>query len=276
METYIVVGAYQFIGFHLTQYLLGQGEEVIGIDWEDSKANQYIIEEKELEIGRNANFTYFQINKLRLLDVSEQFTIILSFYDSQKGTAGLTNLQIDDIVSFLKKCKKNDHINSLKIMIILPIDGDTDEFQPVLSACEGIKSVKRVFLPTVYGPWQPKSMSFEAGISQLGQSAIQAALASDFKEDALFIKDFLADFQRILSSTDRNIHLCSSVEDHWKKCAQLAFNQEVIDSLTLQPPSKVRKGTIYKVPNKTSPEEGIQLQIEQNKRLNLLEKWKKE
>ena len=274
MGTYIVVGAYQFVGFHVTQYLLGQGEEVIGIDWEGFKTNQYIIEEKELEIGRNANFTYFPINKLRLLDVSEQFTILLSFYDSRKGKTGLTDLHIDDIVSFLEKCKKNDHVNGLKIMILLPIDGDTDEFQAVLSACEGMESVKMVFLPTIYGPWQPESMSFEAGTSQLEQSAIHATLASEFREDALFITDFIDAFERILSSTDRNIHLCSSIEDHWKKCAKLVFNQEVIDSLTPKPPTKNMRGTIYKVPNKTSPEEGIRLQIEQNKRLNLLKKWR--
>ena len=35
MQTSVVVGAFQFIGFHLTKFLLDQGEEVIGIDWED-------------------------------------------------------------------------------------------------------------------------------------------------------------------------------------------------------------------------------------------------
>ena len=35
MPTSVVVGAFQFVGFHLAKYLLDQGEEVIGIDWED-------------------------------------------------------------------------------------------------------------------------------------------------------------------------------------------------------------------------------------------------
>lgn len=274
MGTYIVVGAYQFVGFHVTQYLLGQGEEVIGIDWEGSKTHQHIIEEKELEIGRNANFTYFPINKLRLLDVSEQFTIVLSFYDSKKGEADLTDLDIDHIISFLEKCKKNDHVKSLKIMILLPIDGDTNEFQSVLSACEGIEAVKMVFLPTIYGPWQPESMSFEAGTSHLEESEIQAIIDSEFREDALFITDFINSFERILSSTDRNIHLCSSIENHWKKCAKHVFTEEILESLTPPPPSKGMKGSIFKVPNNTSPEEGIRLQREQNKRLKLLNKWR--
>ena len=267
MGTYIVIGAYQFVGFHVTQYLLGQGEEVIGIDWEGTKTNQHIIEEKELEIGRNANFTYFPINKLRLLDVSEQFTILLSFYDSKKGEAGLTDLEKDHIISFLEKCKKNDHVNSLKIMILLPIDGDTNEFRSVLNACEGIDAVKLVFLPTIYGPWQ-------AGTSHLEKSEIQAIIDSEFREDALFITDFITSFERILSSSDRNIHLCSSIENHWKICAKLVFTKEIIESLTPPPPSKGMKGTIYKVPNNTSPEEGIRLQMEQNKRLKLLNKWR--
>ena len=35
MQTSVVMGAFQFVGFHLTKYLLDQGEEVIGIDWGD-------------------------------------------------------------------------------------------------------------------------------------------------------------------------------------------------------------------------------------------------
>ncbi|MGE7781409.1 hypothetical protein ACQKL0_15900 [Peribacillus sp. NPDC097264] len=274
MGTYIVVGAYQFVGFHVTQYLLGQGEEVIGIDWEDTKTNRYIIEEKELEIGRNANFTYLPFNKLRLLDVSEPFTILLSFYDSRRGKTALKGLHINDIVSFLEKCKKNGHGNSLKIVVLLPIDADTEGFQTVLNACEGFDSVKTVYLPTIYGPWQPATMGFEAGISQLEQSTIQATLASEYREDALFIADFIEGLEQLLSSTDRCLHLKSSIDDHWNTCAKLIFKQEVIDSLPPQSPIKATKGTVYEVPNKTSPEEGITLQIEQNKRLNLLTKWR--
>ena len=85
MQTYIVIGAYQFVGFYVTQYLLNQGEEVIGIDWTDSQASQYIIEEKELEIGRSANYIYFPINKLRLLDISQQDTVFISCYDIRRG-----------------------------------------------------------------------------------------------------------------------------------------------------------------------------------------------
>ena len=41
MQTSVVIGAFQFIGFHLAKYLLDQGEEVIGIDWEDERVKYY-------------------------------------------------------------------------------------------------------------------------------------------------------------------------------------------------------------------------------------------
>ena len=41
MQTSIVIGAFQFVGFHIAKYLLDQGEEVIGIDWEDRQMGSY-------------------------------------------------------------------------------------------------------------------------------------------------------------------------------------------------------------------------------------------
>lgn len=272
MGTYIVIGAYQFVGFYVTQYLLERGEEVIGVDWGYLKRNQYIIEEKELEIGRNANFTNFPLNKLQFIEISEPCTIFLSCYDSQKEKEDLSHLHIDDIVSFLETCKKNEHVKTLNIVIFLTIEDDTEEFRSLLTSCKEMKSVKMVFLPTLYGPWQPECMSFEAGISQLEQQVIEASLAKEFRQDALFIADFMADLEPILDSSDQNVQLCSGIEDHWNTCAKLVFKKEVITSLPALPTTKITKGSIHKVPNKTTPEEGITLQIEHNKRLNLLQK----
>ena len=128
MQTYIVIGAYQFVGFYVTQYFLNQGEEVIGIDWTDSEASQYIMEEKELEIGRNSNYIYFPINKLKLLDITQQDTVFISCYDIQSGKMGKIDFLIDEIVFFIEKCKKNGKNETPNFVVFMPIEEDDQYF----------------------------------------------------------------------------------------------------------------------------------------------------
>ncbi|MFJ8069130.1 hypothetical protein ACIQZD_09290 [Peribacillus sp. NPDC096447] len=275
MQTNIVIGTYRFVGFYVTQFFLNQGEEVIGIDWDDSKASQYIKEEKELEIGRNSNYIYFPINKLKLLDISQQDTVFISCYDIQRGKMDKIDFVIGEIVSFIEKCKKNGKNETPNFVLFMPIEKDVSIFQSILSSIRGMDSAKIIFLPTIYGPWQSEGMSFEAGINQLGQSDIKAAIAAEYTGDALYITDFVNALEAVLTtSSDRKIQLCSSIDDHWDKCAKLIFG-ESMDSFTSQSTTKINKGTIFEVQCKMEPEEGIALQRKHNKRLNLLKKWRK-
>ncbi|MGW8425954.1 hypothetical protein ACWGJQ_10710 [Peribacillus simplex] len=274
MQTNIVIGTYRFVGFYVTQYFLNQGKEVIGIDWADSEASHYIMEEKELEIGRNSNYIYFPINKLQLLDISQQDTVFISLYDIQSGKLDKIDFLIGEIVSFIEKFK-NGKDETPNFVLFMPIEKDVSVFQSILSSIREIDSTKIIFLPTIYGPWQSEGMSFEAGINQLGQSDINAAIAAEYTGDALYITDLVNALEAVLtSSSDRDIQLCSSIDDHWNKCAELIFS-ESMDSFTSHSTTKINKGTIFEVQCKMEPEEGIALQRKHNKRLNLLKKWRK-
>lgn len=275
MQTNIVIGTYRFVGFYVTQYFLNQGKEVIGIDWDDSEANQYIMEEKELEIGRNSNFIYFPINKLKLLDISQEDTVFISCYDIQSGKMGKIDFLIGEIVSFIEKFKngKNETPN---FVLFMPIEKDVSIFHSILSSIREIDSAKIIFLPTIYGPWQSEGMSYEAGINQLGQSDIKAAIAAEYTFDALYITDFVNALEAVLTSgSDRDIQLCSSIDDHWNECAKLIFDESMDSFTPQQSTTKINKGTIFEVQCKMEPEEGIALQKKHNKRLNLLKKWRK-
>ncbi|MBO1000781.1 hypothetical protein IOC57_23970 [Bacillus sp. SD075] len=275
MQTNIVIGTYRFVGFYVTQYFLNKGEEVIGIDWADSGANQYIMEEKELEIGRNSNYIYFPINKLKLLDIKQEDTVFISCYDIQSGKMEKIDFVIGEIVSLIEKCKKNGKNETPNFVLFMPIEKDVSIFQSILSSICGIDSAKIIFLPTIYGPWQSEGMSFEAGINQLEQTDIKAAIAAEYTGDALYITDFVHALDAVLTaSSDRDIQLCSSIDDHWNKCAKLIFG-ESMDSVAPQSTTKINKGTIFEVQSKLEPEEGIALQRKHNKRINLLKTWRK-
>ena len=54
-------------------------------------------------------------------------------------------------------------------------------------------------------------MSFEAGINQLGQSDIKAAIANEYTEDALFITDFVNALEECLLPFPIGISNCAAV-----------------------------------------------------------------
>ena len=272
MQTYIVIGTYQFIGFYVTQYFLNQGEEVIGIDWADKDDSPYIMEEKELEIGRSANYIYFPVNKLKLLDIARQDTVFISCYDIYHGKFGNTELLLSEIGSFIEKCKKKDLSETPNIVLFMPV-AEESLFQSIISAIEGIDSAKIIYLPTVYGPWQSEAMSFEVGINQQGPSVIEAAIAKEYTGDALFVSDFVNALEGVLASSDRSIQLSSNIADHWYKCAAHVFDEEIASSFA--PTPKINKGSIVEVQCNTDPQEGVALQRKHNKRLSLLKKWRK-
>ena len=53
------------------------------------------------------------------------------------------------------------------------------------------EAAKLVYLPTIYGPWQPETMSFEAAIRQKKLQEIEKAIVKEDRSDALFISDIM-------------------------------------------------------------------------------------
>lgn len=157
MPTSVVVGAFQFIGFHLAKFLLDQGEEVIGIDWED------VSMEKEMEFGRNSNFLYIPINRLHHVSVVQPKTIYISGYDLTYSSIKGKQTIIQHITTFLKTVEVH---HDSPVILMLPNEEDQSIFDPLLQRVHDSDTAKLVHLPTIYGPWQPETMSFEAAIRQ--------------------------------------------------------------------------------------------------------------
>ena len=272
METFIVIGAYQFLGYYLTQYLLNRGEEVIGVDWDDGQ-DPFILEEKELEMGRNANFMHIPLNKLALLDISGETTIYLSYYDMRKMS--------EDPVGLLKNlevCMKK-HIGKIqqdmpKIFVLMPIETEEEEERQVSSAISRDGKVVNVYLPTIYGPWQPETMSFEAGLCRYEEKRLCETLANEYTGDAIYVKDLIEAFDSIVVPGEKEIQVVSSIEDHWGKCANLIFPPEILEACNGKRNEPKVIGTRVEVPCPTTPAEGVEQQKEHSKKYRLLKKWK--
>ncbi|MEM5594163.1 hypothetical protein AAHH67_24715 [Niallia circulans] len=73
MKKAVIFGVYQFVGFHICSTLLEEGEEIIGISYPEISIED--LEDKRMEIGRNANFSEKSLDKLPLFSKIQMYNI---------------------------------------------------------------------------------------------------------------------------------------------------------------------------------------------------------
>lgn len=267
MHAAVVIGAYHFVGFQLAKHLLNEGEEVLGVDWKEPTDE---IEEMQLEIGRNSHYLYVPLHKLDYLAIERQGTIYVSFYELL--ISSYDDSIVNDILSFIQSC---EHYNNLQIIALVPQYIAYHRYDFLLQALLNVDIVRIVYLPTIYGPWQPENMVFEHVIRQKDLSTIQTLLESEGMEDAIYIADLTSHLHEILLIDDREVYVKSANPNQWKECAQLIMDQERVTSLKMEENIK-RRGAPYILQNTVSPLEGIEEQKKHAKRLQLLREWKRE
>lgn len=266
MELSIVIGAYQFIGFHLCKFLLEQGYEVLGVDWDKDPTPDSLIEEKQLEFGRNSNFHFMPIHELQKFPISNQTTIYICLYDYIKGNAS-----------------GDGHMNKAfqEMLHALPVADRTVFLYPLGLTGEEIKALKIskdpdkiIYLPTIYGPWQHDTMAFEQGVRGRGKAEIKAALEKEYKLDAIFVTDFLDCLDDILNHSEKTITIKSSKPNQWSLCARELFESDTVYEEIPVQREKETGAFVYLIKNTVEPEQGVKLQKKHYKRMETIGKWK--
>ncbi|RFU64137.1 hypothetical protein [Peribacillus glennii] len=266
MELSIVIGAYQFIGFHLCKFLLEQGHEVLGADWTNDDDLNHTTQEKQLEIGRNANFSYISLQELKKVSNPGKITLYISWYDFIKSDSGKTAELKNELDALLSKMPVAD-----RTIVLYPIEYNGEERK--MSKTDNVQD-KIIFLPTIYGPWQPETMVFERGIESNGETLPIAALETEYKLDAIFITDFLACFEDIINLSENIITIKSTKPNQWKLCARAVFNSELTDAEMAGHQENDKASFVYQLKNTVEPELGIELQKVHHKRMQTIGKWK--
>lgn len=265
MESSIVLGAYQFIGFHLCKHLLDQGIEVLGVDWIQDEIPSTIIEEKEMEIGRNSNFSFKPLKHLEASEGASRTTLFICWYDvvkSNRSTGEAVKSMIRMLVDKFKE--RNERI---RIVLLYPLGYGDEELMFTVDQI--------IHLPTIYGPWQHDSMVFEQGIRGIGEAKIKAAVEDEYTLDAIYIEDLLASLENMLSRAAKHIIVRSSAADQWALAAREVFDDPFIeDAGPVQGETKEAAGDVYEVNNHTAPKQGIDMQRQHHKRQELLKRWK--
>jgi hypothetical protein len=246
LDQFIVIGVYQFIGFHLAKDLLDRGEVVSGCDWECD-------DDKELEIGRNANFSFIQPDELTATSVTDQTTIYISWYDLQRRNRSSYEWLVD-ILSKWRKLEKQPNV-----LIFQSLEAEAQDLFPF---------GKQLYLPTIYGPWQHQSMAFEAKIRNKPSADIQFALEKEYKLDAIYISDLIKSLEKVWSMSEQKVRIISEKNNQWMQCAERLFQPNDSHLLDWETPLEFKiEAEIYVVKNQVSPQVGIVKQQEHYQRM---------
>jgi nucleoside-diphosphate-sugar epimerase len=225
MERATILGIYDFIGYGLCRYLLDQGVEISGIHTEGNKKD-YFIEEKRLEIGRNANFLEIGLQEWEA-ERAEGILFVALFESLQ------SRQNSDDLLKVLLSDLENRQLKKLPTAVILPAyfaQEKADLRQQEASVISLISSwdsnLLTLYLPTIYGPWQPEECFFQQAMFQ---SSYKNKKIPDMEwtHDCLYIDDAVKMIKEMAESGLQGQYILSSGEqDKWFQCAEELLGRE--------------------------------------------------
>ncbi|WP_342430251.1 hypothetical protein [Neobacillus sp. FSL H8-0543] len=257
MDKAVIFDVFNFVSFHLCKALLDKGIEVEGITIENKGNDDGFSDEKRLEIGRNANYkeSLFKDWTKQLDRTDSKMTIICSVYDIYM-TYNENILKNDAVAYEFIDCLKRYKEKIERLVLLLPgqiLTGEA-ETEALLVMNDFIKmseelteNIQLHYLPTIFGPWQPKTFVFQHTIlNKMNQQEKFKGLREETM-DALYIDDTVETLIDIIENSDAGRYLLESgLENQWDFCAQYLQVDEnlLIDRKTSIEEEKVAKLTV--------------------------------
>ncbi|WP_019153252.1 hypothetical protein [Robertmurraya massiliosenegalensis] len=252
MDKVMIIGTFEFLGFHFTKKLLEEGVEVLGIHHQMSDEASYLIEEKRLQIGRNANFEEKSIDALTR-NTDDYEVVMVDYYDFfMRGYED--SLFHDENYQWLMK-------NSDKIVFLLPLSLRNDPFkenrvklEKYISLLRSDKDVQEFLLPTIFGPWQTDVFLFQQALTKKKDEWNLSA--REWTADALYVEDMVRKVLKLVDDDKERYLLRNDQINGWEECANYLNIKDV-------PVRDVRsdgEGIEVVVPLETSIETGIKNQ----------------
>jgi nucleoside-diphosphate-sugar epimerase len=222
MERATILGIYDFIGYSLCRYLLDQGVEITGIHTEGNKKDHF-TEEKRLEIGRNANFLEIGLQGWKA-EQAEGILFVTLFESLQKRHYA------EDILKGILSELENRQLKKLPTAVILPayFAQENAELREQEARVNSLVSSRNsnlltIYLPTIYGPWQPEECFFQQAMSQSSfvNKKIPEIGPREWTNDCLYIDDAVKMIKEMAESGHQGQYILSSGEkDKWFQCAE--------------------------------------------------------
>lgn len=229
MDKVVMIGVFDFVNFHVCKALLDKGIEVRGVQIETEDESDILVE-KRLEIGRNANFTEVSLGDISN-DSNENEAIVLSVYDLYMRYKEEYLLNENMLLKLITK-NQWEPIVILVPSQMLSEDIDSKAEEIIEDFINRIKvqneKVHLLYLPTLYGPWQPDTFMFQSSIlSEMNRGKPFRGLREE-TGDALFVQDTAKLLVEIIENHEPGRYLLQSGKSNqWDKCAAfLRINEQ--------------------------------------------------
>jgi hypothetical protein len=226
MDKAVIIGTYEFLGFSLCGGLLEKGYQVDGIHL-DIDEEDLFLEEKRMEIGRNANFTEWSLKDWQQqMRERESAVLIISVYDyfiKNQIQALLKDEQIwNEILSRFFKSENEQQILMLWPIQLLVQNNGSGALDQFFEKLTHHPSVISVFIPTLFGPWQPKQFIFQQTfLQQLGNKVEPVLNKNEWVFDAIYIEDSIKKIIDIFENKSmKSCFLRNTIHNSWLKCAK--------------------------------------------------------
>ncbi|NRG31128.1 hypothetical protein [Niallia circulans] len=215
MKKAVIFGVYQFVGFHICSALLEEGEEIIGISYPEVSIED--LEDKRMEIGRNANFSEKSLDKLPfILQDSNVQHIYFDLYTIKKISI---YEKIQNLFSNFRDIEKSCGKKLIFLVNITSIEAERD-FTTFLKDNLVDLDIQVIHLPTLYGPWQPSDFLFQQIVEGKEKNDIQLNVR-EYTMDAIFIEDAVREVVKMTTKGQNNDILLKSKEiNHWQRCLE--------------------------------------------------------
>lgn len=224
MERATILGVYDYVGFGLCQSMLESGISVVGVDL--AYEENHYSEEMRLQIGRNANFEEAELKDWNGSD-SKQI-LILSLYEKQSFEDRSFEAMIEKLEVMEGTIDKG--------IIIFPAGraekkNQESGLQQRLEAFFTEKQISliKLYLPTIYGPWQPEKYFFQQALQYSKNKEYLPGLGDrDWVHDALYIEDAVDFILKIAEKENEGEFLVGSGQaNQWVRCAEYLLGDEV-------------------------------------------------
>ncbi|KMM38910.1 NAD-dependent epimerase/dehydratase family protein [Guptibacillus hwajinpoensis] len=249
MKKVMITGALGFIGFHLTEFLLNEGVEVVGIDGriDPTRVSEYKM--KEMYFIRNSN--YRQVDS-RLQDcslekeVEECDTVFhLASPHGEKRASHMIQEGVSTTKKLLEVCegKVLVYLSSIEIFgrrygnitertPINPVTSDgrvKAEEEAVINTVDRNTTVKIIRVPLVYGPWQPVHYVFQDFFINGTLMKAYETEGERYHFDSLYVKDVCqAMYQTaVRKEGSETINLSSGGEGEWQNGVEWCIGEKL-------------------------------------------------
>jgi nucleoside-diphosphate-sugar epimerase len=223
MDKVVIAGVFDFVNFHVCKALLDVGIEVRGIQIE-TEENSNVLNEKRLEIGRNANFAEVSLGDIENLTFENE-TIVLSVYDlymrykedyllNDDGLSNLISMNTWEKIVILVPSQLLKNVIDSKAKVVIE-----DFLKKTKSQNEEIYVL---YLPTIFGPWQPETFMFQASILMDMNRGEPIKGLREETSDALFVDDTVKSIIEIIENKEPGRYLLQSGKSNqWDLCASI-------------------------------------------------------